>query len=447
MTDCPQQLTFDFHRRQAVVADFHGGLISSDAGLLPIRQLDQRLGWTAAVADVLADGRQASKVRHELPVILRQRLFGLIAGYEDANDHSRLRHDPVLQTVAAEGAGALASQPTLSRFENAATARQVAQINRLLVRMFIQRMRSQGRRPDRLVLDIDATDDPCHGAQQLALFNGFYDQYMYLPNLVFERTTGMLLGVRLQAGNADAARRGIQLLKPVIKALREQWPEVEILIRADAGYAAPRLYRFCEANNLEYLIGFGASKPLKQRTNWALEWLTERFERDGRPLSWRGGFAYQAGNWKQPRRILYKVEVNDQGTNRRFVVTNCNGTPRELWPSYNDRGTAETFIDEFKNGLSMDRLSCRRFIANAMRLALTAVAHNLMRVYRDMLAGTQLATASVETIRTRLIKIGARVRRTVRRVWVHLAEGFALREVLARAHRRILRLHPPPLLS
>jgi len=445
MTDCPTQLTFDFHPRKAVIADFDGGLISSDAGLLPIRQLDRRLGWSAAVADILDDPRQAGKVEHVLPAVVRQRLFGLIAGYADANDHTRLRHDAILQTVATNQAKPLGSQPTLSRFENAVTARQVAEINRLLVKMFIQRM---GRKkPKRLILDIDPTDDPCHGHQQLALFNGFYGQYMYLPNLVFERTTGMLLGVRLRGGNVDAAHRVVQLLKPIVAALRDSWPNVEVLIRADAGFATPRLYRFCEDNGLEYLIGFTASEPLKQWTKWALDWLSERFQRDGEPCRWRGGFTHQAGSWKHPRRILYKVEVNEQGTNRRFVVTNCKGTPRELWPVYDDRGTAETFIDEFKNGLAMDRLSCRRFVANALRLALTAVAHNLMRAYRDMLAGTELEAASVETIRSRLIKIGARVRRTVRRVWVHLASGFPLRDVLTKAHRAILQLHPPPLLG
>ena len=348
-----------------------------------------------------------------------------------------------VRVFAADEAKPLGSQPTLSRFENAVTARQVAQINRLLVKMFIQQM---GRKkPQRLVLDIDPTDDPCHGHQQLALFNGFYGQTMYLPNLVFERTTGMLLGVRLRGGNVDAAHRVVQLLKPIVAALRKRWPDVEILIRADAGFATPRLYRFREASGLDFLIGFAASEPLKHRTKWALDWLVERFERDGRPCRWRGGFTHQAGSWGHPRRILYKVEVNDQGTNRRFVVTNGKGMPRELWPVYDDRGTAETFIDEFKNGLSMDRLSCRRFTANAFRLVLTAVAYNLLRAYRDMLAGTELETASVETIRTRLIKIAARVRRTVRRVWVHLASGFPLREVLAAAHRAILRLHPPPL--
>jgi hypothetical protein len=445
MTDCPAQLTFDFHPRKAVVADFDGGLISSDAGLLSLRQLDQRLGWSVAVADVLDDTRQAGKVDHGLLPILRQRLFGLLAGYEDANDHTRLRHDPILQAVADRDGEALASQPTLSRFENAATARQVARINRLLVKMFLQR--TGGQAPERIVLDVDPTNDPCHGHQQLALFNGFYGQHMYLPNLVFERTTGMLVGVRLRRGNADAAHRVVQLLKPVIRALRAKWPNVEILIRADAGLATPRLYRFCEHDGLDYLIGFAASTPLKQRTKWALDWVGERFERDGRPCAWRGGFTHQAGSWNRPRRILYKVEVNAQGTNRRFVVTNCRGTPRELWPLYNDRGTAETFIDDFKNALSMDRLSCRRFVANAFRLALTAVAYNLMRAYRDMLAGTELENASAETIRSRLIKIGARVRRTVRRVWVHLAGGFPLREVLARACLAIRQLAPPPLVG
>ena len=443
MTDCREQLTFDLLPRKAIVADFHGGLISSDAGLLPIRQLDQRLGWSAAVANILGDWRQAAKVDHGLLSIVRQRLFGLIAGYEDANDHTRLRHDPILQAVADRDGKALGSQPTLSRFENAVTARQVAQLNRLLVKMFIQRM---GRRtPKRLILDIDPTDDRCHGRQQLALFNGFYGQHMYLPNLVFERTTGMLLGVRLRAGNADAAHRVVQLLEPIVAALRDKWPDLEILIRADAGLATPVLYRFCERNRLEYLIGFAASKPLKQRTKWALDWLGERFERHAEPCKWRGGFKHQAGSWAHPRRILYKVEVNAQGTNRRFVVTNCKGTPRQLWPAYDDRGTAETFIDQFKNGLSMDRLSCRRFVANAFRLLLTAVAYNLLRAYRDMLAGTELETASVQTIRWRLIKIGARVRRTLRRVWVHLAAGFPLREVLARAFLAIRRLAPPPL--
>lgn len=429
MTECRPQLSFDFLPRKQLIADFRGGRITSDAGLLPLRQLDHRLGWSARVAQLLHDPRQPAKVQHDLRVLLRQRLFALLAGYEDVNDHTRLRHDPILKAIAGQDLDdTLASQPTLCRFENAVTARQVAQLNRLLVELFIQRHRR--RRPRRLILDLDPTDDPCHGHQQLALFNGFYDQYMYLPALVFERSSGMLLGVRLQAGNVHAAHRALSLLRPIVRRLREVWPQLQIVLRADAGFAVPALYRFCEQNRLGYLIGLGACGPLKTRTDWALGWLTERFARDGRPCRWRGGFRHRAQSWDRSRRILYKVEINAQGTNRRFVVTNLKGTPRELWPWYEDRGTAETFIDELKNGLRMDRLSCRRFVANAFRLLLTAVAYNLLRVFRETLAGTELQDASIETIRSRLIKVGARVCQTVRRLWVHLASAFAFREAL-----------------
>jgi len=442
VTVCREQSTFSFHSRKSIVADFEGGLITSDAGLLPVRELDARLSWSEQMAHILADPRQGTKVNHTVQSLFRQRLFGLIAGYEDANDHTRLRHDPLLRAIVGErGNHPLASQPTLSRFENAITARQVAQLNRFLVEMFIQRRHK--RRPKRIVLDLDPTDDPCHGHQQLALFNGFYDQYMYLPALVFERESGMLLGVRLQPGNAPASYRALALLKPIIRRLRKKWPKVKILIRADAGLATPRFYDFCEMNEVEYLIGLPATQPLKEQTDWAIHWSTERFERDGEPCHWRGGFRHQAKSWPRPRRILYKVEVNTQGVNRRFVVTNCRGLPVHLWPQYDDRGTAETFIDELKNGLAMDRLSCRRFVANAFRLVLAAAAYNLLRALRQTLAGTELEHASVQTIRSRLIKIGARVRWTVRRVWVHLASGFPLRQLWQKLCQAIA-AQPPP---
>jgi len=429
MTDCRQQLSFDFLPRKQLIADFRGGMITSDAGLLPLRELDHRLGWTARAARRLIDPRQAAKTQHAFVEMFRQRFFGLIAGYPDGNDHHRLRHDQLLQTICDRPAGdALASQPTLSRFENALTARQVADLNRLLMEQFLHVHRQ--RRPKELILDIDPTDDPCHGHQQLALFNGFYDQYMYLPTLVFERTSGMLLAVRLQAGNCAGATRTVGILKPLIRPLRAKWPKVRILIRADAGLGSPRLYRFCEQNRLDYLIGFIASKPLQERTKWALDWLKERFQRTGEDCRWMGGFKHQAGSWDHPRRILYKVEVNAEGTNRRFVVTNCKGIPNHLWPVYHDRGTAETFIDDLKNGLAMDRLSCSRFVANAFRLVLAGLAYNLLRTFRMTLAKTELEKASIQTIRARLIKVGARVVATVRRVWVHISSAFPLRELL-----------------
>lgn len=437
MTLCSGQMTFDFYQDSELVADFKGGQITSDAGLLPIRELDERLGWLRECAALLVDPRDAAKTRLDLLTLLRQRVFGLIGGYEDGNDHNRLRTDPVLKIIAerAPSGEDLASQPTLSRFENWATARAVAAAGRLLVQHYIRLHRDNP--PEQIVLDVDPTDDPCYGRQQMALFNGFYDQYMFLPLLVFDRASGMLLGVRLRGGRAHAARRTVQLLGPIVRALRAAFPETEIIVRADAGFALPRLYRWCERHALGYLIGIGANDVFQNRTQWALRWLMERFERDGQPHRHVGGFPHRARSWTRTRRIIYKAEVGAAGTNRRFVATNLPGLPAHLLPRYEDRGTCETFIDQLKNALKADRLSCRRFVANAFRLVQFALAYNLVRVFGMKLAGTPLEGASLETIRTRLVKIGARVLQTTRRVWVHMASGCPFAETLQVALRRI----------
>jgi hypothetical protein len=268
---------------------------------------------------------------------------------------------------------------------------------------------------------------------------------MYLPLLVFERASGMLLGVRLRAGTAPAASRVRQLLGPIVRKLKESFPQTRLILRADAGFATPELYGFCEAHGMGYVIGFPANSVLQEKTDWALPWLEQCFAQDHLPHRWIGGFRYQAGSWGQERRILYKVEVNREGTNRRFLVTNRKGLPRDLFPLYNDRGTAEGFIDQLKNQLFCGRLSCSRFIADGFRLMLSALAYNLLAAFRKLLAGTELESASVETIRTRLVKIGARLRQTARRCWVYLASGFPLRELLVKLLGRIARLHPPPL--
>ncbi|MFO7955862.1 MAG: IS1380 family transposase [Candidatus Brocadiia bacterium] len=446
MTACPEQLTFSFHPCKEVVADFCGGHLTSDGGLLPLVDLDRRLGWTARVAETLDDPRDPAKTEHTLLQFVRQRLFGLVAGYEDGNDHTRLRDDALLKTAAGKPLQKpLASQPTISRLENLATARAVAEMNRLLVETFVQVQTLRGRRPGRLVLDIDPTDDPCHGHQQLALFNGFYGQYMYLPLLVYERESGMLVGVRLQSGTAPPGGRAVPLLKPLVRRLRAEWPETEIVVRGDAAFGCPRMYRFCETQGLGYIFGLKATDPLQKRTDGPLARVRDRFDRTGAPQRHVASFWHRAGSWSRRRRTLYKVEANAQGTNRRFGITNLPGPAADLWPFYNDRGTAETFIDDLKNGLKMDRLSCEGFVANAFRLALTAVAYNLLRVFREALAGTALEGASVETIRSRLLKVGARVRQTVRRIWVHLSSAFPLREVLAHATAAVQGLSPPAL--
>jgi hypothetical protein len=446
MTECCAQLTFSFYQDKHLVADFKGGQISSDTGLLAVRQLEQKLGWLSEAASLLADSRRPDRTRLDVLTLLRQRVFGLIAGYEDQNDHDRMRTDPVLKLSCGRSpqADPLASQPTLSRFENQLSAREVTCLNRLLVRHYIGLHRRNP--PDPIILDVDPTDDPCHGAQQLSLFNGFYDQHMYLPLLVFERQSGMLLGVRLRAGNVHPAHRVLQLLRPIVKALKNAFPRASIIVRADAGMAVPRLYGFCESHGLGYLVGIAANATFKARTEWELDRLRDRFESKGVPCRYVAGFWHRAASWPNKRRIIYKVEVNADGTNRRFVVSNMKGLPVHLWRLYCDRGTAEGFIDQLKNALRADRLSCHRFVANAFRLIQFALGYNLMRVLAGKLKGTVLQGASIETIRTRLLKLGARIRQTVRRVWVHIASGFPLREVLALVLERIAQMpHAPPL--
>jgi len=440
VTVCCGQLTFDFYQDRELVADFKGGQISSDGGLLGVRELSGRLGWLGECAARLADPRDPAKTEHDLLTLLRQRVFGLIGGYEDCNDHDRLRADPVLKIVAdrAPRGRDLASQPTLSRFEGWACPREVAALGRLLVEHYIRLHRR--RPPEQIVLDVDPTDDPCYGAQQMALFNGFYEQHMYLPLLVFERSSGMLVGVRLRGGRAHAAHRVLQTLGPIVRALKAAFPRTRIIVRADAGFAVPRLYAWCEREGLGYLVGIASNDVFRRRTAWALRWLSERFERDGESHRHLGGFRHRAGSWARARRILYKAEVNLEGTNRRFVVTNLPGLPAHLMPRYEDRGTCETYIDQLKNALKADRLSCRRFVSNAFRLLQFALAYNLVRVLAVQLKGTALEGASVETIRTRLLKIGARVRQTARRVWVHMASGFPLAEVLEVVLGRIRRM-------
>lgn len=448
MTECSRQLTFEFYQDTKLVADFKGGQITSDAGLLAVRELGERVGWLEEAAGLLCDPRDRAKTQHDMLTLLRQRVFGLIGGYEDCNDHDRLRTDPVLKIIAgrAPTGAELASQPTLSRFENWASPREVAALGRLLVWHYIRLHRK--RPPDEIVLDVDPTDDPCYGHQQLSLFNGFYDQHMYLPLLVFDRESGMLVGVRLRAGTAHAAHRILQTLGPIVGALKAAFPRTKIIVRADAGLAVPRLYEFCERQGLGYLIGIASNAVFTRQTDWALEWLCGRFERDGQCHRHVGGFKHRAEGWTCRRRVLYKAEVNGEGTNRRFVVTNLPGLPVHLFPRYEDRGTCETFIDQLKNALKADRLSCRRFASNAFRLIQFALAYNLVRVFATNLEGTPLQGATVETIRTRLLKLGARIEQSVRRVWVHIASGFPLREVLRTVLARIQQMpaaQPVPL--
>jgi predicted secreted protein len=424
VTDCIPQLVFSFYRHQPIHADFSGGQITSDAGLLPLRAFDQRHHLTRDLAQFLSDPRQGNRLHHDSLALLRQRIYQIVAGYEDANDADRLRHDPLLQIVADQPLGeALGSQPTLSRWENAPSARDLMRLNDALLEQFLRLCGEQVRKRGEILLDIDSTDDPTHGQQQLSFFNGAYDQHMYHPMLIFERHTGCLLATRLRPGNASSHARIVPMLLRLVPRLQAAFPGVQIKLRGDAGFALPLLYVFCEFFGIQYAFGIPANCVFQQRAEPRQKQLKRRYRRTQLPQRGFSSFRHRARSWPRQRRICYKAEHTAVGTNLRFVITNCSGPASEVFTFYNDRGECENRIEEFKNGFRADRLSCHRFLANAFRLLLHGLAYNLVNLFRLQLP-QPWRSAQIETLRAQLFKIGARVRQTARCVRFHLASGW-----------------------
>ncbi len=347
-----------------------------------------------------------------------------MAGYEDANDADRLRHDPLLQVVADQPLGlALGSQPTLSRWENAPCGRDLVRFHDALLDSFIQVCGEQVRERGEILLDIDSTDDPTHGHQQLSFFNGAYGQHMYHPMLVFERHTGCLLAARLRPGNASSHARILPMLLRLMERLLSAFPGVKIKLRGDAGFAVPLLYEFCEYFGIQYAIGIPANCVFQRRAEPRQQRLKRRYRRTQLPQRGFSSFRHRARSWPRQRRICYKAEHTAAGTNLRFLVTNCAGRASEVFAFYNDRGECENRIEEFKNGFRSDRLSCHRFLANAFRLLLHGFAYNLVNLFRLQLP-QPWRSAQIETLRARLFKLGARVRQTARCIRIHLATGW-----------------------
>jgi hypothetical protein len=404
--------------------DFCGGQISSDAGLLPLRAFDQRHELTLSLAERVSDPREDERVRHSVLSLFRQRIYQIIAGYEDANDADLLRHDPAFQILADQPLGeALGSQPTLSRWENAPSAREIIRLQDALLDWFVSVCGEQVRKRGEILLDVDSTDDPTHGQQQLSFFNGGYGQHMYHPLLVFERHTGCLLAARLRRGTAASHARIVPLLLRMVPRLKHEFPGVRIKLRADAGFALPLLYEFCEFFGIQYAIGMPANAIFQRRVVRRQRRLARGYHRTRQPQRFFSSFPHRAQRWFHQRRVCYKAEHTETGTNLRFLVTNLEGRSGSIFRFYNDRGECENRIEEFKNGFDADRLSCHRFRANAFRLLLHGFAYNLVNLFRLQLP-VSLRSAQIETLRTQLFKIGARIRQTARCVHVHLASGW-----------------------
>jgi hypothetical protein len=423
-TVCHKQLTFETLFHKEVIADFAGGRITSNAGGLLLRELDQRYRIAEKAASCFRDPRDSGKIKHDLLTLVRQRLFAIALGYEDNNDAAWLSKDPALKIMAGkapESAGDLASQPTLSRFENQVTTKDLRRLSDWLLDLYLKT--HPGPRQV-IVIDMDATDDPTHGKQQLSFFHGYYEEHMYHPLLVFDGRTGFPLAAILRPGNIHAALGALAVLKRLIKKLKKAYPGALILFRADAGFAVPALYRYLERQDIRYVIGFISNNRVLAQAAHLLERAQRQYQETGEKQRLFTAFSYQAESWTQPRRVIAKVEYTHLGSNQRFVVTNLSRNPQFVYDEiYVLRGDVENRIKELKIELKADRLSCHRFLANQFRLLLHTTAYCLFWLLRHHLQGTELATAQINTLRLKLLKIGARI-------WVHLASGYPYRDLL-----------------
>lgn len=425
MDDCATQtMRFETEGSLALEAAFDGGRLTSDGGLIWLARVDSEMGLCEAISECVPEWR-TRKARHSLASLVRQRVFQIACGYDDQNDSDTLREDPLLKLCCGslpESGLDLASQPTISRMENAATRRSCHRIAEVLFEIYLRERERDGA-PKKMLLDFDATADPVHGEQEGSYYHGYYKQHIYHPLLVFDGESGHLITALLRAGNTHASNSSVAMLRRMVGRLRERWPGVQIEMRADAGFAVPAIYDYCESESITYTIALITNERLKEMAGDLLEEAREEHERTAHKAKLFGEGTYQAASWEKKRRVVYKAEVMEQGTNRRFVLTTRSDQPKALYEFYARRGEAENWIKDFKVHLKADRLSCHRFIANQFRLLLHACAYWLMDILRRKLIERGALRMQLDTLRLSLIKIGGRVRELMTKVRLHLASG------------------------
>jgi hypothetical protein len=448
MADSPTA-TFAFHALAplALEAAFDGGRLTSDGGLPWLAAADADIGVCAEIAACVQDWRREARV-HPLAALICQRVYQIACGYEDQNDADTLRHDPLLKLVCGhlpESDAPLASQPTFSRLENAVSARDCYRIACALGLIYLRERGAAGI-PRRVLFDLDSTDDPTHGAQEGTRYHGYYRQHMYHPLLIFDGDTDQLVTAVLRPGNAHAGKGIVAVLKRVVRLLRATWPGVAIAIRADAGFALPALYDYCEAEGIALTVALLHNTRLAARAAGLLAAAVQQsIVAGGEKIRLCAETVYQAKSWARPRRVVFKAEAQmlpkgTMGTNLRFVVTSRDDEPEALYDWYTRRGGTEGWIKDFKNYVKCDRLSCRRFMANQFRLFLHAAAYWLLDTLRRKLVAAGVARMTLETVRLRVVKIGGRVRQWSEHVRLHLASSHP-----GQALWHLLAVSPPPL--
>ena len=405
-----------------------------------MRELVNRTGIVNRFADMIPDIRHPSYIRHDFKTLFTQRILQIACGYEDADDCDTLRTDPGFKAACDRlpSEEDLASQPTMSRFENALTSKDVYRIADALIQQFIA---SYDDPPEAIILDIDDTDDPTHGAQQLSLFNGYHDEYCYMPLFIFEGRSGKLVTSILRPGKRPNGTEVRAIVKRIITRLRITWPKAGILIRGDSHFASPELYAWCSSHDTQYILGLTTNAVLKELAKPALSAARREYERTGSSSRVFRHIRYQAKSWHKQQRVIIMAEVSASGDNIRFVVTSLESSrPSFIYETaYCQRGRMENFIKDHKIALKSGRTSCHRFTANCVRLMLHSAAYVILHTLREQaLNGTDFATAQFDTIRLRLLKIGAEVRELKTKVQFILPSSFPLKDVFTVMHRNIV---------
>lgn len=436
MTNCtPSLLKFSSLNRKKVEASFTGGSITSDGGLLLLREVDKRIGLTRRISKVISDNRHPGYVDHSIFHLLKQRVYAIAAGYEDVNDHDFLCKDICFQTAVGRDE-VLASKSTLSRFENAIDRKSLVALSKELVENFID---SYSSVPEELILDFDPTNNKIHGHQAERHYHGYYKEHCFLPMHVF--CDDRLLVSYLRPSNIDGAKHTGAILRLLVKRLRQVWPEVKIIFRGDSAFARNRILHWCEHNNVSYITGISGNSTLKKQAKSLEEKAEKQFEINQEKQRLFEEYTYQAKSWKTARKVIAKAEHHQHGTNLRFIITNLTDlTAEEFYDKhYCPRGDMENGIKQLKLDFYSDRNSCSNFLANQFRVLLSSLAYLLLdELRRTYLSKTDLAKAYGGTIRLKLFKIGAVILKNTRRIQVLFSCYYPQQETFSAIAKKLV---------
>jgi hypothetical protein len=438
------QLEFAPLKGKKITALFDEPRVSSDGGVLLLREVDRQLGLMDRLAEVITDNRRASHVAHQVAELMRQRTYQIGCGYEDADDCDHLRADPALKTAVGRDPADdpdLGSQPTMTRLENAVTTRDLLRLGYAFIDQFIA---SYDAPPEVIVLDMDPTTDHAHGHQQLTFFNAYEDEYCFMPFHVYEGLSGKYITSVLRAGKTPTAPEIISVMKRIVRRIRAVWPHVQIIFRADSHHTKPEVMRWLKANAVEFITGLSPNSKLKELFVLAIREAELKHQRTGRPARTYASAHYAAGTWDEGERVICRVQVSDKGTDVRYIVTSFQvaGAKYLYETVYCGRGKMELMIKDHKVALKSDRTSCHRKEANQFRLFIHSAAYVLMHALREnLLRSSELARAQFDTIRLRLLKIGTRIEVGKTFIRFHFPASYPMQPILARSSAMLTALN------